>query len=31
MEPLKLFQAHFLLFHLLYRLADKWRQAGRTE
>lgn len=28
LEPLELFQAHFLLFHILYRLADKWRQAG---
>ncbi|MBE0494191.1 MAG: hypothetical protein IBX48_07595 [Thiomicrospira sp.] len=28
LEPLELFQAHFLLFHILYRLADKWQQAG---
>ena len=24
LEPLELFRAHFLLFHLLYRLQDKW-------
>lgn len=24
LEPLALFRAHFLLFHLLYRLQDKW-------
>lgn len=28
LEPLELFQAHFLLFHILYRLADKWQQVG---
>lgn len=28
LEPLELFQAHFLLFHILYRLTDKWQQAG---
>ncbi|WP_157792618.1 DNA-J related domain-containing protein [Thiomicrospira microaerophila] len=28
LEPLKLFQAHFLLFHLLYRLQAPWRQQG---
>src|SRR5690554_5082273 len=28
LEPLELFQAHFLLFHLLYRLAPCWRQKG---
>jgi hypothetical protein len=26
LEPLELFRAHFLLFHLLYRLQDKWIQ-----
>ena len=25
LDPLKLFQAHFLLFHLLYRQADFWQ------
>lgn len=25
LEPLALFQAHFLLFHILYRLQDKWQ------
>ena len=28
LEPLELFQAHFLLFHLLYRLAPDWREQG---
>lgn len=28
LEPLELFQAHFLLFHILYRLSDQWQQAG---
>ena len=27
-QPLHLFQAHFMLFHLLYRLQNKWFQAG---
>lgn len=26
LEPLELFRSHFLLFHLLYRLQDKWQQ-----
>lgn len=30
-EPLALFQAHFLLFHLLYRLAEDWRHQGHGE
>lgn len=25
LDTLELFQAHFLLFHILYRLQDKWR------
>lgn len=28
-QPLKLFQLHFLLFHLLYRLADRIADEGR--
>lgn len=28
LEPLALFRSHFLLFHLLYRLQDKWRSEG---
>lgn len=31
LDPLELFQAHFLLFHILYRLADIWRQAGHGD
>lgn len=27
-EPLELFQAHFLLFHILYRQQDSWRHQG---
>lgn len=25
LEPIEMFQSHFLLFHLLYRLQDQWR------
>lgn len=28
LEPLALFQAHFLLFHILYRHQDTWQQQG---
>lgn len=28
LDPLALFQSHFLLFHLLYRQADSWREQG---
>ena len=28
LDPLELFQAHFLCFHLLYRLQAKWFSAG---
>lgn len=28
LEPLALFQAHFLLFHLLYRQRENWHQQG---
>ncbi len=28
LEPLALFQAHFMLFHLLYRQQDIWQQQG---
>lgn len=28
LEPLAMFRAHFLLFHLLYRLQDKWAASG---
>jgi hypothetical protein len=31
LDPLAMFQSHFLLFHLLYRLADDWRQQGHGE
>jgi len=31
LEPLELFRAHFLLFHLLYRLQDKWAQEGKGQ
>lgn len=31
LDPLELFQAHFLLFHLLYRLAPDWREQGLGE
>ncbi len=29
LEPLALFRGHFLLFHLLYRLQDKWQQQNK--
>ncbi|MDX1352306.1 MAG: DNA-J related domain-containing protein [Thiomicrorhabdus sp.] len=29
LDPLMLFRAHFLLFHLLYRLQDQWAFVGR--
>ncbi len=28
LDPLKMFRAHFLLFHLLYRLQDQWWRDG---
>ncbi len=28
-SELQLFQAHFMLFHLLYRLQDQWQAAGK--
>ncbi len=31
LDPLRLFQSHFLLFHILYRLADSWRAQGYGE
>lgn len=29
LEPLELFRSHFLLFHILYRLQDKWQSKGK--
>lgn len=31
LDPLQLFRAHFLLFHVLYRLRDALRAQGRAE
>lgn len=31
LEPLALFRGHFLLFHLLYRLQDKWQQQNKGQ
>ncbi|MDG6773295.1 DNA-J related domain-containing protein [Thiomicrorhabdus sp. ZW0627] len=29
LEPLTMFRSHFLLFHLLYRLQDRWHEEGQ--
>jgi hypothetical protein len=31
LDPLVLFQTHFMLFHLLYRLQDRWLQHGKGQ